>query len=175
MSKKIKDGWYIAAASGGFDVSCVAFYWDAEIRKHIADAMKMLKRFNRVEGRFCTISVGLDLPEIFFLNVSTKEYFKEVFPKMRDEDFAEGVEVAEGVADDSQYINGGSVFYAGTEFDPDALKENAEVAVVGRAYEVDENFISITALDGYSDAHVSSCDIFQLFEDDEDAKTHSQG
>ncbi len=54
MSKKIKDGWYIAAASGGFDVSCVAFYWDAEIRKHIADAMKMLKRFNRVEGRFCT-------------------------------------------------------------------------------------------------------------------------
>ena len=25
MSKKIKDGWYIAAASGGFDVSCVAF------------------------------------------------------------------------------------------------------------------------------------------------------
>ena len=168
MSKKIKNGWYIAAASGGFDVSCVAFYWDAEIRKHIDDAMKMIKRFNRVEGRFCTISVGLDLPEIFFLNVSTKEYFKEVFPKMRDEDFAEGVE------GDSQYIKTGSVFYAGTEFDPDALKENAEVAVVGRAYEVDENFISITALDGYSDAHVSSCDIFQLFEDDEDAKTHSQ-
>ena len=64
---------------------------------------------------------------------------------MRDEDFAEGVE------GDSRYINEGSVFYAGTEFDPDALKENAEVAVVGRAYEVDENFISITALDGYSE------------------------
>ena len=58
--------------------------------------------------------------------------------------------------------------------DPDALKENAEVAVVGRAYEVDENFISITALDGYSDARVYSCDIFQLFEDDEEVETHSQ-
>lgn len=174
MSKKIKDGWYIAAASGGHDVSCVAFYLDAEIRKHIADAMKTLKKFNRVEGRYCTISVGLDLPEIFFLNVSTKEYFKEVFPKMRDEDFAEGVEVAEGVADDSQYINEGSVFYAGTEFDPDALKENAEVAVVGREYEVDENFISITALGGYSNDHFSSCDIFQLFKDDEEVETHSQ-
>jgi len=167
MSKKIKNGWYIAAASGGLDVSCVAFYLDAKIRKHIADAMKMLKRFNRVEGRSCTISVGLDLPEIFFLNVSTKECFKKLFPKMRDEDFAEGV------ADDSQCINEGSVFYAGTEFDPDALKENAEVAVVGREYEVDENFISITALDGYSDAHFSSCDIFQLFKDDEEVETHS--
>jgi len=169
MSKKIKNGWYIAAASGGHDVSCVAFYLDAKIRKHIDDAMKTLKRFNHVEGRFCTISVGLDLPEIFFLNISTKEDFKEVFPKMRDEDFAEGV------ADDSQYIDDGSVFYAGTEFDPDALKENAEVAVVGRAYEVDENFISITALDGYSDAHVSSCDIFELFSDDEDAESNSRG
>ena len=168
MSKKIKNGWYIASASGGFDVSCVAFYVDAKIRKHIADAMKTLKRFNRVEGRFCTISVGLDLPEYFFLNISTKERFKEVFPKLRDEDFAKGV------ADDSQYINDGSVFYAGTEFDPDALKENEEVVTVGRAYEVDEHFISITALDGYSEAHVSSCDIFQLFSDDEDAETHSR-
>jgi hypothetical protein len=169
MSKKIKDGWYIAAANGVDDVSCVAFYWDAEIRKHITDAMTMLERFNRVEGRFCTISVGLDLPEIFFLNVSTKECFKELFPKMRDEDFAEGV------AGDSQYIDTDSVFYAGTEFDPDALKENAEVAVwVCREYEVDGNFISITALDGYSEARVYSCDIFQLFKDYEDAETHSQ-
>ena len=174
MSKKIKNGWYIVSACGGFDVSCVAFYVDAKIRKHIADAMKTLKRFNRVEGRFCTISVGLDLPEIFFLNISTKERFKEVFPKLRDEDFAKGVEVAEGVADDSQYINDGSVFYAGTEFDPDALKENEEVVTVGRAYEVDEHFISITALDGYSESHVSSCDIFELFKDAEDAEPHSQ-
>ena len=174
MSKKIKDGWYIAAAFGVDDVSCVAFYWDAQIRKHIADAMTMLKRFNRVEGRSCTISVGLDLPEIFFLNVSTKECLKELFPKMRDEDFAEGVEVAEGVAGDSQYIDADSFFYAGTEFDQDALKENAEVAVVCREYEVDENFISITALDGYSEARVYSCDIFQLFKDDEDIETHSQ-
>ena len=168
MSKKIKDGWYIASASGGHDVSCVAFYWDAKIRKHISDAMTMLKRFNRVEGRSCIISVGLDLPEIFFLNVSTKEDFKELFPKMRDKDFAEVV------ADDSQYIDDGSVFYAGTEFDPDALKEEEEVAVVGREYEVDANFISITALDGYSEARVYSCDIFQLFKDGEDAETHSQ-
>ena len=168
MSNKIKNGWYIASASGGHDVSCVAFYLDAKIRKHIDDAMKTLKRFNRVEGRFCTISVGLDLPEIFFLNISTKEHFKEAFPKLRDEDFAEGV------ADDSQYINDGAVFYAGTEFDPDALKEGAEVVTVGRAYEVDENFISITALDDYSDANVFSCDIFDLFSDDEDAETHSR-
>jgi hypothetical protein len=165
MSKKIKDGWYIAGASGGFDVSCVAFYLDAKIRKHIDDAMETLKMFNHVEGRFCTISVGLDLPEIFFLNISTKERFKEAFPKLHDEDFAEGVEVAEGVADDSQYINEGSVFYAGTEFDPDSLKEDEEVVTVGRAFEVDENFISITALDDSSGSHVSSCDIFDLFND----------
>jgi len=169
MSKKIKNGWYIAAAaSGGLDVTCVAFYLDAKIRKHITDAMKMVKRFNRVEGRSCTISVGLDLPEIFFLNILAEEYFKKLFPKMRDEDFAEWF------ADNFQCINEGSVFYAGTEFDPDALKENAEVAVVGREYEVDENFISITALDSYSDAHVSSCNIFQLFKDDEEVETHSQ-
>ena len=162
MSKKIKDGWYIASASGAVCASCVAFYIDDEIRKHIADAMKTLKMFNHVEGRFCTISVGLDQPEIFFLNVSTKEDFKELFPKMRDKDFAEVV------ADDSQYIDDGSVFYAGTEFDPDALKEEEEVAVVGREYEVDANFISITALDGYSEARVYSCDIFELFKGYED-------
>jgi len=162
MSKKIKDGWYIAAASGGHDVSCVAFYLDAEIRKHIADAMKMLKRFNRVEGRFCTISVGLDLPEIFFLNISTQARLKELFPK------------GDVIVNDPEYLDIDPVLYAGDEFDQDALTEDEEFAVMGRTYEVDENFISIAALGGYSEARVYSCDIFQLFEDDEDTKTHSQ-
>jgi len=164
MNEKTKNGWYIAGSSGSDEVSCVAFYLDDDVRKHIADADEALTSFNHVEGRFCTVSVGLDLSEIFFLNVPTKKRLMKLFPKMSDADFVKGV------GNNQPYIDFDSVVYAGSEFNQDELKKGEEFDTAARVFEIDENFITISAIGDYSDDRVSSCDIFKLFENEDNAK-----